>query len=110
VRTILGRLVNSSRKNTSTLEDSVRHAYSLACSFLQHVHTHSRHFYAMRLQDLQKARTRQYVERVLFAQRLQTGPVTLRQSGSVLDRVLSMPMCSLSDGQLAISTAFDGCE
>ena len=38
---------------------------------------------------------------VLFAQRLQTGPVTLRQSESVLDLVIErMPTCSLSEGPL----------
>ena len=52
---------------------------------------------------------------VLFAQRLQTGPVTLRQIGSVLDLVIiehadvfTLREATRQSGA-SISAAFDGC-
>ena len=86
VRAILGRLVSSSRKNMSILEDTVRQAYSFdsfqtMCMLAAAIFTRND-------SRVSKSRTRQYAERALFAQRLKTGPVTLRQSGSVLDRVI----------------------
>jgi len=52
------------------------------------VHTHSRSIYAERLQRGSKSTTRNAAH-ALFAQRLQTGPVPLRHSGSVLDLVIA---------------------
>ena len=52
---------------------------------------------------------------VLFAQRLQTGPVTLRQIGSVLDLVIieHADVFTLREAtrqsEASISAAFDGC-
>ena len=51
---------------------------------------------------------------MLFAQRLQTGPVPLRQSGSVLDLVLAhVDVSTLQEvtrqSGASISAAFDGC-
>jgi hypothetical protein len=51
---------------------------------------------------------------VLFAQRLQTGPVPLRQSGSVLDLVIAhADVYTLQEvtrqSGASISAAFDGC-
>jgi hypothetical protein len=51
---------------------------------------------------------------VRFAQRLQTGPVHLRQSGSVLDLVLAhVDVSTLQEvtrqSGASISAAFDGC-
>jgi len=51
---------------------------------------------------------------VLFAQRLQTGPVPLRQSGSVLDLVIAhADVFTLQEetrqSGASISAAFDGC-
>ena len=51
---------------------------------------------------------------VLFAQRLQTGPVPLRQSGSVLDLVIAhADVFTLREATrqsgASISAAFDGC-
>ena len=51
---------------------------------------------------------------VLFAQRLQTGPVPLRQSGSVLDLVIAHADVSTlqevtRQSGASISAAFDGC-
>ena len=48
-----------------------------------------------------ETRTRQYAERALFAQRLVTWPVTLRQSGSVLDHVIEHVNVFLSERRLA---------
>jgi hypothetical protein len=66
-----------------------------------------------------KTRTRQYAERAcaifLFAQRLLTGPVTLRQSGSVLDLaiehadVISLREATCQSGA-TMSAAFDSCD
>jgi len=63
-----------------------------------------------------KLRTRQYAERAIcsFAQRLQTGPVPLRQSGSVLDLVIAhADVFTLREATrqsgASISAAFDGC-
>ena len=60
-----------------------------------------------------ETRTRQYAERALFAQRLVTWPVTLRQSRSVLDReieradVFTLREATRQSGA-SISAAFDG--
>ena len=53
-------------------------------------------------------------QNVLFAQRLQTGPVPLRQSGSVLDLVIAhADVFTLQEvtrqSGASISAAFDGC-
>ena len=62
-----------------------------------------------------KARTRQYAESVLFAQRLQTWPVTSRQSGFVLDRVIKhadvfiLRRAARQSGA-SISAVFNGCD
>ena len=79
------------------------------------VHTHSHIFYAERIQGLQDEdsplrRTCYF----LFAQRLQTGPVPLRQSGSVLDLVIAhTDVFTLREATrqsgASISAAFDGC-
>ena len=63
-----------------------------------------------------KTRTRHYAERALFlfAQRLQTEPVPLRQSGSVLDLaiehadVITLREATRQSGAPSFSAAFDG--
>ena len=58
-------------------------------------------------------RTRQYAAHVLFAQRLVTWPVTLRQSGSIWDRVIERADVFIlreatRQSGVSISAALDG--
>ena len=111
VRAILGILVSSSRENMRILEDAVRQTYSLevfkrcACSQPPFLRGTTPGFPRRGLAS---------EPNVLFAQRLQTGPVPLRQSGSVLDLVIAhADVFTLQEvtrqSGASISAAFDGC-
>ena len=111
VRAILGILVSSSRENMRILEDAVRQTYSLevfkrcACSQPPFLRGTTPGFPRRGLAS---------TSNVLFAQRLQTGPVPSRQSGSVLDLVIAnADVFTLREvtrqSGASISAAFDGC-
>jgi len=90
-----------------------RQADILIRQFLNDVHARRRHFYAGTTPGFPR-RGLASEPNVLFAQRLQTGPVPLRQSGSVLDLVIAhTDVFTLREATrqsgASISAAFDGC-